>query len=187
MKKTILSVAFSVMATLGVNAQTEEEITAIEKSVEVLTSYIEKKPADTGVGALDELTNSSINVATLAVAQSELLRNLYYRELGQNEDGVIDVNVKKPTLEELKTLAGTIATQVKEVAKLTAMVPAISSEAMAFAKGSGNPLKVAKLVKTVGGNLKFVGQLLPILGKETANQGKAIAEMIKTATSANRL
>lgn len=56
-----------------------------------------------------------------------------------------------------------------------------------MAKSSGNPLKVAKALKTVGKSVKYVGEVLPILGKETANQGKAIGEMIKTAVSANRL
>lgn len=187
MKKQFLAVALSVMATLGMNAQSQEEISALEKSVEKLKTYIEKRPENTGVGELDELTDSSVKVAVNAVAQSELLRNLYYREVGQTKDGVTDVNVKKPTLAELKDLAGVIALQVKEVTSLTTRLSGVSSAALEVAKSSGNPLKVAKALKTVGKSVKYVGEVLPILGKETANQGKAIGEMIKTAVSANRL
>lgn len=104
---------------------------------------------------------------------------MYYRSIGQTEDGVTDVTVKKPTLEELTELSARIGTQAAAVAAATKLVPAAGEEL----KGVKNPMKLAAATKSV----KYSKDVLEIVGVESAFQVKAIADMIKTATSNDNL
>lgn len=181
MKKILfLAVAFLMMAANAVNAQTtKEDLQASQKRIETLQKFVKKAPASTGIADVDAFTSAVYNTALSAVANSELLGNLYYRAIGETKDGVADVTVKKPTVEECVTLGTTITAEVAS-AKQAADLAKAASEG---AKTEKNPLKAAKIAKT----LKTSVDAALVLTQESAIQAKAIADIINTVKSANNL
>lgn len=59
-------------------------------------------PKSSSIASLDDLT---VNVGATALESTNitpLLQNLYYRSIGETKDGIADVTIKKPSLEECK-------------------------------------------------------------------------------------
>lgn len=176
MKKVLLCMVALVCAA-GVSAQTAEEIQASKERAEKLEKLVQ--PKNCGLEKIDELTSAAGLVATESVQITPLLQGLYYRSIGQTEDGVTDVTVKKPTLEELMELSARIKRQADAVAETAKLVPEASKELSTIK----NPMKLKAPTQAV----KYSKDVLEIVGVESAFQVKAIAEMIKTATSGNDL
>lgn len=176
MKKVVLCMMALVCA-VSVSAQTAEEMQASKERAAKLEKLVQ--PKNCGIATVDGLTSAAGLVAVESIQITPLLQGLYYRSIGQTEDGVTDVTVKKPTLEELTELSTRIGTQAAAVAAATKLVPAAGEEL----KGVKNPMKLAAATKSV----KYSKDVLEIVGVESAFQVKAIADMIKTATSNDNL
>ena len=167
----------ALVCAVSVSAQTAEEMQASKERAAKLEKLVQ--PKNCGIATVDGLTSAAGLVAVESIQITPLLQGLYYRSIGQTEDGVTDVTVKKPTLEELTELSARIGTQAAAVAAAMKLVPAAGEEL----KGVKNPMKLATATKSV----KYSKDVLEIVGVESAFQVKAIADMIKTATSNDNL
>ncbi|MCD8318797.1 MAG: hypothetical protein LUC45_08195 [Paraprevotella sp.] len=159
-------------------AQTKEDMQAAKERCEKLTKLLDNKPKSTSIPDVDQYVDWVNTAAATSMANSEQLRNLYYRSIGETEDGVTDVTVKKPTLEELTQLSTTIAAQAVSM-----------KEAVSSAQKAATAAKDAKGRATVKAAkaLAYTKDAYPILVEETEAQGKAIAAMIETAKTAKNL
>lgn len=172
MKKFLLCMA-ALMCTISVSAQTAEEMQAsIERAAKLAKL---EKPKDCGIKTIDELTSEAERVAKESVQITPLLQGLYYRSVGQTEDGVADATVKKPTLEELMELSTRIGIQAEAVANVSKLLPDAGEEL----KTIKNPMKLKAATQAIN----YSKNVLEIVSIESAHQVKAIADMIKTATS----
>ena len=108
-----------------------------------------------------------------------LLQGLYYRQIGETKDGVTDVTIKKPTVEELVALAATLTAEgasISETAK--------GAEAATKASSTNtNPMKAAKIASA----LAFTKDAYPVLLEESNAKVAAIKQMIETAKTAKNL
>ena len=176
MKKVVLYMMALVCA-VSVSAQTAEEMQASKECTAKLEKLVQ--PKNCGIATVDGLTSSAGLVAVESIQITPLLQGFYYRSIGQTEDGVTDVTVKKPTLEVLTELSARIGTQAAAVVDATKLVAAAGEEL----KGVKNPMELAAATKSV----KYSKDVLEIVSVESAFQVKAIADMIKTATSNDNL
>ncbi|WP_368149501.1 hypothetical protein [Alistipes senegalensis] len=175
--KKVLFCAMALMCAISVSAQTAEEIQAAKDRTAKLEKLVQ--PKNCGLAKIDGLTSAAGLVAAESIQITPLLQGMYYRSIGQTEDGVTDVTVKKPTLDELKELSARIGLQAVAVAAAVKLVPEAGNE-LSTVK---NPLKLKGATKA----LKYSKDVLAIVGEESAFQTKAIAEMIKTASSDDNL
>lgn len=181
MKKLFLVlVTIFMVAGLNVaNAQTKDEMKASQERMEKLAKLCQKEPKATGVGDVDTYVKNVYDAAILSMSTTEQLQNLYYRSIGETKDGVTDVNIKKPTVEELTTLSATIAAQALTIKDAAGA----ADKALSASKTQKNPMKAAKIATVLG----FTKDAYPILVEESATQTKAIAAMIETAKTAKNL
>lgn len=178
MKKVLfLSIAFILSLIGNVNAQMSEEMQASKERYVKLEKL--KSPGEVGSPNVDALAASSTLVLATSLDITPKLENLYYRSLGQSEDGVIDVTVKKPTLEECVALSETIALQTLAVKVATESIDGAANEV----KEIKNPMKAGKAAKS----LSYSKDVLSIVGLESTYQVKAIAEIIETVKTGDNL
>lgn len=178
----ILSVALVavIFSTNLVNAQVLNK-EAFEKSLkrsEKLVKLIEKKPTESGATNIDGFVKS---VGVLALKSTELteeLQNFYKRSIGETKDGVTDVTVKKPTLEECFDLLETIKTQADAIAGISKTAESIANEVKSLDK---------KLALKVVKPIKFTKDAISLLVEESGFQVKAINEMIETLKTSDNL
>ncbi|MBP5629255.1 MAG: hypothetical protein J6X27_05365 [Bacteroidaceae bacterium] len=181
-------------------AQTEEttvnfgeQLPKFAERITKLQNLVDNQPKVCGVMNIDKYAEAVKDAALFAIANSQQLRTMYYREIGKTEDGVTDVNVKKPTLEEWVSLGTTIAGEGAKVAEATKSAKAAADEAKQIAeqvKAEKNPMKAAKLgkqAKAATALVTFGNDALVILGEETVEQGKAINSIIETLNSGKNL
>ncbi len=179
MKKVLIVIVAMLMMGVTVNAQTKEEMQASQKRTENLQSLIAKYPKPTGLADVDAYGEAVYNAAVMAVANSEQLEGFYYRSIGETKDGITDVNIKKPTVEECMSLASTIAAEAVSVKQAADLAKAAAEQA----KSEKNPMKAAKVAKMT----KFTVDVMPVLTEESVAQGKAINDMIETLKTAKNL
>lgn len=177
MKKVLLC-AMALVCAISVSAQTTEEMQASKDRAAKLEKLAQ--PKECGIATINQLTSAAGSVALESIQITPLLQGMYYRSLGQTEEGVTDVTVKKPTLDELQELSVRIAAQADAVAKAAELVPQAGKELAAVKK---DPMKL----KGAPNALKYSKEVLAIVGEESVFQVKAIADMIKTASSGNNL
>lgn len=175
--KKILIFALALMCSIGISAQTAEGIQASKDRAAKLEKL--EQPKDCGIAAIDALTSAAGLVAAESIQITPLLQGMYYRSIGKTEDGVTDVTVKKPTVAELTELSTRIGLQAAAVADAVKNVPDASKELSTIK----NPMKLKAPTKA----LNYSKDVLKIVGEESAFQVKAIAEMIKTASSGDNL
>lgn len=175
--KKLLFCVMALLCAIVVSAQTAEEMKASKERAAKLEKL--SQPKNCGFPAIDKLTSAAGLAALESLQITPLLEGMYFRSIGQTKDGVTDVTVKKPTLDELKELSARIGLQATAVAAAVKLVPPASKELSTIK----NPLKLKAPTKA----LKYSKDVLAILGEESAFQVKAIAEMIKTATSEQNL
>ena len=77
-------------------------------------------------------------------------------------------------------MSARIGAQAKEVAAIVSKIANIKGELKSIVV---NPMRMAKAAKTV----RYVADVTKILGEESADQVKIIAEMIETAKSEENL
>lgn len=179
MKKSVLLIV-SLLLAVTMNAQdvVSADFTGMDQLIEKLNKALEKTPKECGTPAIDSYITSCSTAAVGAVASAKQLHELYTREVSTGENGEINVTENKPTLEDWTNLAAAIAVQAKGVADI-----ANQASGAAQALKSINPLKAAKIAKS----LKWSGDILPVVTKALAEQGKAVGEIIKTLKTRNNL
>lgn len=180
MKKVLFLATAFILFIATANAQTtKEEMQASQKRIETLQKFATKAPKATGIQEVDDYAKAVYDAAILSVNNSEQLSNFYYRSIGETKDGVADVTIKKPSLEECLTLSETIAAEAKS-AKDAVNLAKLATEK---AKGEKSPLKAGK----IAGVMKSTTDAAPVLTQESVFQVKAIADIINTIKTGNNL
>lgn len=77
-----------------------------------------------GSANVDGYGDAVKNAAVLAIANSVQLENMYKRQIGETQDGVTDVTITKPTLDEWVTFAETVAGEAASIKAATDKVQA---------------------------------------------------------------
>ena len=174
-----VTAALLTMSVSSVFGQTQEQMTSIFDAMTKLENLCAKQPKITGVGDVDTYVQGVFKAANASIKSSEQLKNLYYRQIGKTEDGVTDVTIKKPSVEELVALGTTLVEEGKSIAEA-------AKGAEAATKGAGgvkNPLKVTKVASA----LAFSKDAYPVLAEQAQAKVDAINKMIETAKSASNL
>ena len=191
MKRILLSAALSLFVVSMSFAQektpdelkAEREVLKAERKSETYQERQKKlaelkDPGSTSVGSIDALAANSTTALVETKKNNELLPELYKRTVGETVDGVTDVTVKKPTLDELLAVSEGILKTTKAVAA--------SSLEIAKAQGdikSAGMLKAAKATKSVN----YSKDVNSLLGAELSYQGKLISNLIATLKSSKNL
>lgn len=178
MKKVIFMIA-TILVAASAFAQTKEDINASVERAKKLSELCAKFPKASGTSEVDAYAKAVLAAAEAAVENSKQLENLYSRTIGETKDGVTEVTIVKPSLEEITKLSATIAAEGIAVGEATKL----AADAAKKVKETKNPIQAAKLVPMT----KFTADVMPILAEETAAQAKAIAAMVETAKSADNL
>ena len=191
MKKLLFVTALSFFAVTMVSAQektteelkAEREVLKAERKSETFQERQKKlaelkDPGSTSVGSIDAVAANSTTALIETKKNNELIPELYKRTIGESIDGVTDVTVKKPTLEELLAVSESILKTTKAVAA--------SGVEIAKAQGdikSAGMLKAAKATKSVN----YSKDVNSLLGAELSYQGKLIQNLIATLKSSKNL
>jgi hypothetical protein len=177
MRKIITFLSLVFIGANLLNAQTKEEINqSIERNEKI--SKLES-PKSTSIASLDDLT---VNVGAAALESTSitpLLQNLYYRSIGETKDGIADVTIKKPSLDECKELAARILKQTEKIQTIATILPNVTSETSSIK----NPLKLPKILTS----LNYAKTAMSLLGEESIFQAKAIKSIISTLSTGNNL
>jgi seryl-tRNA synthetase len=190
-------VIFSTAICLGLVFSSQQNCFAQEKTKdelkaerEVLKSEMKSKEAEerkakfekleapkpSGVASVDQLATNSTSILTSTKSINAQIPELYKRTIGETVDGVTDVTVKKPTVEELAALALTITTQIKAVADASTAVTTASSDVK-----SASPMQAPKATKS----LNYSKEVLALVGPELQLNLKVVNNLIATLKSAN--
>ena len=190
-------VIFSTAICLGLVFSSQQNCFAQEKTKdelkaerEVLKSEMKSKEAEerkakfekleapkpSGVASVDQLATNSTSILTSTKSINAQIPELYKRTIGETVDGVSDVTVKKPTVEELAALALTITTQIKAVADASTAVTTASADIK-----NASPMQAPKATKA----LNYSKDALALAGPELQLNLKVINNLIATLKSAN--
>ncbi len=134
-------------------------------------------PKNCSIATVDALAVSSAGILLTSKENTKLIPEIYGRAINPTSgDGITDVTVKKPTLDELVKLAGNLALQVTSV---TVATQAISAAAEDIKKAS--PFQAPKGMKS----LNFSKEVLALAAPELALNVKVVNNLIATLKSAN--
>jgi hypothetical protein len=134
------------------------------------------EPKASGIASVDELSASSTKMLLASKENNVLIPEMYKRTIGESIDGVADVTVKKPTLEELTALALNISNQVKAVADASSAVTNASND---ISKAS--PMQAPKGTKS----LNYTKDVLALIGPELQLNLKVVNNLIATLKSSS--
>ena len=135
-----------------------------------------EEPKASGVASVDELATNSTKMLTSTKEINAQVPEMYKRTIGETVDGVTDVTVKKPTVEELVTLAANITTQIKAVSDASAAVTTASSDVK-----NASPMQAPKATKS----LNYSKEVLALVGPELQLNLKVVNNLSATLKSAN--
>lgn len=193
MKKLFSFLVIAFMAITTANAQSvKDQLTKSQERAEKLQKLCDGYNT-CGNAGIDGYGNSVKEAAIFAIANSEQLENFYKREIGESKDGVQDVTIKKPSLEEWIELSTTIAgegTKIKEATEKAKDAAEAAKNLAQEASSIKNPMKLAKAAKSAkaaSAVVEFGNAATPILLEESAAQAKAIGEIINTLKSGGNL
>ncbi len=161
----------------------EREVLKSEmKSKEVMNRYTKleklKDPGICGLSTVDALATSSTTMLLSTKENNKILPELYKRTIGETVDGVTDVTVKKPKLEELVVLGTNITQQILAVAELSKTIPKASEE-----------VKQAKAMQAVQAtkSLNYSKDAIALLAPELELNLKIVNHLIDTLKTANNM
>ncbi len=135
-------------------------------------------PGQSGVGSVDGLASNSTAILNSTKDINKQVPEMYKRTVGETVDGVTDVTVKKPTLEELTSLAATISTQIKAVAEASENVKNASEDVK-----NAKPIQAPKATKS----LNYSKDVLAVTGPELQQSLKVVENLIATLKSSKNL
>lgn len=185
--------AIALISMVAVQAQTKDEISKSQERSAKLKALCDDYPKQCGNADVDAYGKAVYDAAIMAVANSEQLENLYKREIGETKDGVTDVTVKKPTLEEWITLGTTVTAEGVSVKKAVDQAQKAATEVKTISESAAkekNPMKAAKSAKgakAATAVLEFGNLATPILLEESAAQAAAVQQIIQTLQSGGNL
>lgn len=187
--------AVALMSMVALQAQTKDDITKSRERAEKLQKLCDsyKKQKGCGNEKIDSYGTSMYDAATMAIANSVQLEDFYYRQIGETKDGVTDVTIVKPSLEDWVKLGATVTAEGVSVKNAVDKVSDASKEAKTIAESATaekNPAKAAKAAKTAkaaSAVVEFGNEATPILLEESAAQAKAVQEIIETLKSGKNL
>jgi hypothetical protein len=142
-------------------AEREELKTEMKsKDAEERKAKFEKlsEPKTSGISSVDELASNSAKMLVSTKEINVLVPEMYKRTIGESVDGVADVTVKKPTLDELGVLGMNIATQVKTVSDMSATIASASTDLK-----SASMMQIPKGTKSLNFSKDVIGLVLPEL------------------------
>lgn len=192
MKKYVLILVSLFMMVCSANAQIKDDIQKSKERAAKLQVLCDDYKTS-GNANVDGYGDAVKNAAILAIANSVQLENMYKRQIGETQDGVTDVTITKPTLDEWVTFATTVAGEAASIKAATDKVQAAANEAKKMAEEASkqkNPMKAAKSVKAAKAAAVVVeigNTATPILVEESAAQAKAVKEIIETLKSGKNL
>ena len=193
LKKMVLSTAiclglvFSMQQNCFAQEKTKEELKAereVLKSEMKSTEAQERKekfeeleaPKKSNVESVDELAKKSTTILLSSKDINIQVPEMYKRTIGETVDGVTDVTVKKPTVEELVTLASTITKQINAVADASASVAAASEDIK-----NASAMEAPRATKA----LNYSKDVLALTGPELQLNLMVVNNLIATLKSAN--
>ena len=191
MKKSIL-LAIAIF-TMGIaNAQVSQDIQkSRERSAKLQELCGNYDPIS--IGSIDGYGKDITEAAIFAIANSEQLETMYQRQIGVTKDGVTDVTIKKPTLDEWMVFATTVAGETVKIQSAVDKAKDAGEEAKILAEAASsekNPMKAAKMLKNAKAAAAVIErctQATSILLEESAAQVKAVNDIINTLKSGGNL
>lgn len=193
MKKLFLLAVAALMTICAANAQSvKDEIAKSHERAEKLDALC-KDYKTCGNACVDGYGNHVKDAAVLAIANSVQLENLYKRQIQEGADGITDVTITKPKIEDWIALATTVAGEGASIKAATDEAQNAANEAKTMgdeASKQKNPMKAAKTAKTAkaaAAVVTFGNAATPILVEESAAQVKAIDNIIKTLKAGKNL
>lgn len=178
---------------VSVQAQELAEVVAQSKDrAQKLQELVDSKPKESGLTSIDNFAAATYVGANAAIENSTKLQNFYKREIGETVDGVTDVTVTKPTLDDWLELSNGINAEVEAVKAAGEQVSGVTSdlEALSSEAASAPITQKAKLLKQVKSGTNVVNSaksILSILGEESSAQASAISQIISTLKSGGNL
>lgn len=163
-------------------AAEKEEMRSILKSEKVikrqekLVKLMKEEPKNCGVASIDGLSEDSKQLLEETNKFNKLVPELYTRTIGETVDGITDVTVKKPTVEELTQVAKTIGDQLLAVTKVANAITDASNDISKL-----NPMAMGKATKALGYSKDIIG----LVGPELQMNAKVISNLIALLNSAN--
>lgn len=192
MKKYVLMLMSLFMMVCSANAQLKDDIQKSKERAAKLQALCNDYKTS-GSANVDGYGDAVKNAAVLAIANSVQLENMYKRQIGETQDGVTDVTITKPTLDEWVTFAATVAGEAASIKAATDKVQAAADEAKKMTEEASkqkNPMKAAKAAKTAKAAtavVEFGNTATLILVEESAAQVKAVNTIIETLKSGKNL
>ena len=182
-----LGLVFSISQNCSAQEKTKDELKAERDALKTemkSKDALERKekiaklepPKTSGVASIDNLAGNSTSILTSTKDINTQVPEMYKRTIGETVDGVTDVTVKKPTKEELATLALTLATQIKAVADATASVAGASADVK-----TASLMAAGKATKS----LNYSKEALALAGPELQMNLKVVKNLIATLKSDN--
>ena len=190
--KKFMMMAIAMFVACVMNAQVKDQIQQIKDRAAKLEALC-KDYKTCGNANIDGYGNEVKKAALFAIANSVQLENMYKRQIGETQDGVTDVTITKPTLEEWITFATTVAGEGASIKAAVDKAKDAGEAAKNMAQGATsekNPMKAAKAAKTAkaaAAVIEFGNAATPILVEESAAQVKAVQEIIETLKSGKNL
>ena len=116
MKRILFFFVMTLCAKTTYAQETKEQIQKSEERAKNLQILLDKySDTNCGDGIIDGFGNSVRDAAVLAIANSVKLEGLYYRQIGQTKDGVTDVTIVKPKLEDWTELLTTVTGEAASI------------------------------------------------------------------------
>ena len=194
MKRILFFIVMTLCAMTTFAQETKEQIQKSEERTKNLQILLDKySDTNCGDGIIDGFGNSVRDAAVLAIANSVKLEGLYYRQIGQTKEGVTDVTIVKPKLEDWIELLTTVTGEAASIKNAVDNAKAAGEQMKQIAenaKDNKNPMKMAKLAKMAKGAgvvMEFGNAATPILLEESAEQVKAVQKIIETIKSGKNL
>ena len=180
-----LGLIFSFQQNCFAQEKTKEELKAereVLKSEMKSEKALERKakfekltePKPSGVLSVDELATNLTKMLISTKSFSTIVPEMYKRTIGETIDGVTDVTVKKPTLEELVELSVNIATLIQSVSGITNAIEIASQDAK-----TASPLQAPKAAKSLLYSKDVVALIVP----ELEINLKVVKNLIETLKS----
>lgn len=180
------------MVVCSTNAQIKDDILKSKERAAKLQMLCDDYKTS-GNANVDGYGDAVKEAAVLAIANSVQLENMYKRQIGETQDGITDVTITKPTIDEWVTFASTVAGEAACIKAATDKIQAAANEAKKMTEEASkqkNPMKAAKAVKTAKAAtavIEFGNAATPILVEESAAQVKAVNTIIETLKSGKNL
>jgi hypothetical protein len=116
------------------------------------------EPKTSGISSVDELAANSTKMLVSTKEMNALIPEMYKRTVGESIDGVADVTVKKPSLDELLSLGLIIESQIKAVSNTSSAITSASSDLK-----SASMMQMPKGTKSLNFSKDVIALVLPEL------------------------